>query len=110
MGLRHYIIAGAIIGFSLIVAFGPFRHRIPRIFRLGAKYSVALKLMIFAVFAGVFAVEAMKDEVDNSVPPIVYSVIAGVLTVVAAYIATRKGPGLRARPSGPSTGAPEGRP
>lgn len=82
-------IGGAVIAGSLFIAFGPFRHRIPRVFRVLAKYSVAAKLTVIAIICGA----ALAHNISNEGDP--YSRV-GLTTVTlsllaaAAYLITRK--------------------
>ena len=58
----HAAFAALTLGVSAFVAFGPLRHRLPRVLTRLAKYSMAFKLGMLGTVCGVMLWHNVRDE------------------------------------------------
>ena len=58
----HAAFAVATLGVSAFVAFGPLRHRLPRVLTRFAKFSMSFKLGMLAIVTGVMLWHNVRDQ------------------------------------------------
>jgi hypothetical protein len=110
MTTKHLFEYGGLVtlAVSLWIAFGPLRHRLPKILTRYAKISAALKLTGLSVVCWIACWHAWQEHASHAAR---WSMaLAGVVLLAAAvFVLTRRTPaaaGAAAEPVGPSTPPP----
>jgi hypothetical protein len=102
----HWLEIGGIctLGFSLWIAFGPLRHRLPKpLTRLG-KYSATLKLLFLSGVCWVALFRFLNDDIPSAPVNWMVGGLGVILLLAAAFVITRKQtkPAHSAQPMQPS--------
>jgi hypothetical protein len=89
---EHWLeIAGLFtLAVSLWIAFGPLRHRLPKVITRFGKYSATLKLVSLSGICWFLLYKGLVDDVPSAAINWLLGALGVILLVGAAFIVTRK--------------------
>ncbi|HVU65380.1 MAG TPA: hypothetical protein VHC70_15470 [Phycisphaerales bacterium] len=101
------------LGVSLWIAFGPLRHRLPRLLTRLGKYSATLKLVLLSGGCWFLLYRCMTDDEPSLAINWMLAFLGIVLLAGAAFVVTRRQAGPRSAPGasgGQADAGPQARP
>jgi len=75
---------------SLWIAFGPLRHRLPRVLTRLGKYSATLKLVFLSALCWIAFYKSITDDVPSAALNWLLGWLGGTLLAGALFVLTRK--------------------
>jgi hypothetical protein len=78
------------LGVSLWIAFGPFRHRLPKVLTRFGKYSATLKLLGLSAFCWILLYKSLVDDEPSMALDWLLGSLGICLLAGAAFVVTRK--------------------